>query len=131
MKRIPKIFIGPIVQASINNNTNGQFSAYFKDEKNKKGKFGGKNEVDLQRILRPIEPMLPILTNGKGTVKISKEDANTWIRKVGELDLVYYDPPYNKHPYNIYYFLLDIISNWDTKIQIPNTYRGQPKIGKK
>lgn len=127
-KEYQKFFIGPlIVQASINNNTNGQFSAYFKDEKKEKGKFGGKNEVDLQRILRPIEPMLPILTNGKGTVKISKEDANTWIRKVGELDLVYYDPPYNKHPYNIYYFLLDIISNWDTKIQIPNTYRGQPK----
>lgn len=127
-KEYQKFFIGPlIVQASINNNTNGQFSAYFKDEKKEKGKFGGKNEIDLQRILRPIEPMLPILTNGKGIVKISKEDANTWIRKVGELDLVYYDPPYNKHPYNIYYFLLDIISNWNTEIQIPNTYRGQPK----
>ena len=40
-------------------------------------------------------------------------------------------PPYNKHPYNIYYFLLDIINNWDTDIEIPETYRGQPKNWKK
>ena len=123
-----KFFIGPlIVQASTNNNTNGQFSAYFKDEKKEKGKFGGKNSIDLQRILRPIEPMLPILTNGKACVKITQKDANEWIKSIGELDVVYYDPPYNKHPYNIYYFLLDIISNWETNIQIPDTYRGQPK----
>lgn len=123
-----KFFIGPlIVQASTNNNTNGQFSAYFKDENKEKGKFGGKNGIDLQRILRPIEPMLPILTNGKAQVKTSQQDANEWIKSIGELDLVYYDPPYNKHPYNIYYFLLDIISNWKTNIDIPDTYRGQPK----
>ena len=40
---------------------------------------------------------------------------------------MYYDPPYNKHPYNIYYFLLDIINTWDTNIEIPDSYRGQPK----
>ena len=123
-----KFFIGPlIVQASTNNNTNGQFSAYFKDENKEKGKFGGKNSIDLQRILRPIEPMLPILTNAKANLKISQKDANEWIKTTGELDLVYYDPPYNKHPYNIYYFLLDIISNWNTSLKIPDTYRGQPK----
>tara|TARA_B100000963_G_scaffold109488_1_gene95316 strand:- start:2060 stop:3199 length:1140 start_codon:yes stop_codon:yes gene_type:complete len=127
-KEYQKFFIGPlIVQSSTNNNTNGQFSAYFKDEKKEKGKFGGKNSVDLQRILRPIEPMLPILTNGKADIKISKKNANEWVKTTGDLDLVYYDPPYNKHPYNIYYFLLDIISNWDTSINIPDTYRGQPK----
>ena len=127
-----KFFIGPlIVQASTNNNTNGQFSAYFKDENKEKGKFGGKNGIDLQRILRPIEPKLPILTNGKSNTKVTQEDANTWVKTIGEQDLIYYDPPYNKHPYNIYYFLLDIISNWNTKIEIPDTYRGQPKNWKK
>ena len=39
---------------------------------------------------------------------------------------MYYDPPYNKHPYNIYYFLLDIINDWDKTAEIPDTYRGQP-----
>lgn len=127
-KEYQKFFIGPLlVQASTNNNTNGQFSAYFKDEKKEKGKFGGKKEVDLQRIKRVIEPKLPILTSGKANLNISKKDANEWIKTIGPLDLVYYDPPYNKHPYNIYYFLLDIISNWNTKLEIPETYRGQPK----
>ena len=47
------------------------------------------------------------------------------------MDLVYYDPPYNKHPYSIYYFLLDIINNWDIHQNIPPTLRGQPKTWKK
>ena len=37
-----------------------------------KGKFGGKNGIDLQRILRPIEPKLPILTNGKSNTKVTQ-----------------------------------------------------------
>ena len=49
----------------------------------------------------------------------------------GVLDIVYYDPPYNKHPYNIYYFLLDIVNNMDLDIEVPDTYRGQPKGWKK
>ena len=40
---------------------------------------------------------------------------------------MYLDPPYNKHPYSIYYFMLDIINNWNTDVIIPNTNRGQPK----
>ena len=27
----------------------------------------------------------------------------------------------------IYYFLLDLINNWDITVEIPNTFRGQPK----
>ena len=54
-------------------------------------------------------------------------DANKWIKTIPKVDLVYYDPPYNKHPYNIYYFLLDIINDWNTNLDVPNTYRGQPK----
>ena len=67
---------------------------------------------------------LPILTNGKSNTKVTQEDANTWVKTIGEQNY-FYDPPYNKHPYNIYY-LLDIISNWNTN-EIPDTYRGQPK----
>lgn len=54
-------------------------------------------------------------------------DANKWIKTIPKVDLVYYDPPYNKHPYNIYYFLLDIINDWNTDMEVPDTYRGQPK----
>ena len=40
---------------------------------------------------------------------------------------MYFDPPYNKHPYSIYYFLLDIINNWNITQEITDTYKGQPK----
>ena len=53
---------------------------------------------------------MPILTKHKANVFISQENTNDWVKKIPEVDLMYYDPPYNKHPYNIYYFLLDIIN---------------------
>ena len=56
-------------------------------------------------------------------------DTNDWIKSISakkKLDVVYYDPPYNKHPYSIYYFLLDIINDWDKSIDIPGSNRGQP-----
>ena len=122
------LLMGPLlVQCSIHNNTNGQFSAYYKDENKLKGMFGGKKKVDLKRITGEILPILPVLTSHKAKINISKLDANKWIKTIPKVDLIYYDPPYNKHPYNIYYFLLDIINNWDITMDIPDTYRGQPK----
>ena len=114
-----------LVEASIHNNCSGNFSAYYK--KDNIGHLGGKNEIDINRITKNIEIPFPIFSINNCKIKITQEDANKWITNVPELDLVYYDPPYNKHPYHIYYFLLDIINNWDTTIQIPNTFRGQPK----
>ena len=122
------LFIGPLlVQCSIHNNTNGQFSAYYKNEEKTKGMYGGKKSVDLKRITGEILPMMPVLTEHKAKIHISQMNTNDWIKEIPKVDLVYYDPPYNKHPYNIYYFLLDIINKWDTKMEVPDTYRGQPK----
>jgi adenine-specific DNA-methyltransferase len=116
-----------LVECSMHNNTNGQFSAYYKDENKKIGKYGGKNSIDVKRITKKIELKMPVLVNTPCKTFINKEDTNTWAKRLPELDLVYYDPPYNKHPYCIYYFLLDIINNWDTNEKIPQTNRGQPK----
>lgn len=39
------LLLGPLlVQCSIHNNTNGQFSAYYKDEEKEKGMYGGKKK---------------------------------------------------------------------------------------
>ena len=115
-----------IVKASIHNNTNGQFSAFYKDE-NGVGKYGGKKEVDIKRITGSIKLEYPIFSPNPCKIKIDKIDSNKWVTKIPEVDLMYLDPPYNKHPYSIYYFMLDIINNWDTSVNIPNTNRGQPK----
>ena len=130
-KQYKSFLLGPLlVQCSIHNNTNGQFSAYYKNSEKTKGQYGGKNEIDLGRIKGTIEPQMPILTSNRANVIISQYNALDWIKKIPKVDLVYYDPPYNKHPYNIYYFLLDIINNWQTEIEIPNTYKGNQKVGK-
>jgi adenine-specific DNA-methyltransferase len=127
-ERLKPYLLAPLlVECSIHNNTNGQFSAYYKNAEKTKGMYGGKNKIDVKRICGEITPKLPILSNKKANVIISQEDANIWVKNIPDVDLVYYDPPYNKHPYNIYYFLLDIINNWDIEQEIPDTYRGQPK----
>ena len=116
-----------LVESSIHNNTNGQFSAFFKDKNKKIGMFGGKNNIDIKRITGEIKIQEPLLLDTGAEPIITQLDTNEWIKNIEPVDLIYYDPPYNKHPYNIYYFLLDIINNWDTSIDIPDTNRGQPK----
>ena len=119
-----------IVKSSIHNNTNGQFSAFFKDEHGY-GKFGGNGEIDLKRITKDIKLEMPILHINSCESEVSHMDVMKWLDTIPMVDVVYLDPPYNKHPYSIYYFMLDIINNWDTTQEIPNTNRGQPKNWKK
>lgn len=122
-----------IVQASIHNNTNGQFAAYHKDEHGI-GCFGGKKHIDLKRITGRIILPYPSFDNDSFhhcSTTITQKDVLSWCDELQKnentIDLVYLDPPYNKHPYSIYYFLLDIICTWDKSVSIPETYRGQPK----
>lgn len=124
----PFLLASLLIECSMHNNTNGQFSAYYKDENKKIGKYGGKNSIDVKRITKKIELKMPKWYNSNCKCFVNRNDTNVWVKNLPELDLVYYDPPYNKHPYCIYYFLLDIINNWDTTQEIPNTNRGQPKI---
>lgn len=122
----PYILAPLLVESSIHNNTNGQFSAFYKDE-NGIGKFGGKKEIDIKRITTSIKLQEPILSPHPCNIFVSRMDTNEWITKIPEVDLIYYDPPYNKHPYSIYFFMLDIINDWKLQETIPNTNRGQPK----
>lgn len=134
----PYLLAPLIVSCSIHNNTNGQFGAFYKDKDGDIGMYGGKNGVDYKRITQPITIDFPVLNNKSvvNKINIDKLDTNSWIKNIKQellknkkqpLDIVYYDPPYNKHSYHTYYFLLDIINNWNIDEPIPDTYRGQPK----
>jgi len=114
-----------IVKASIHANTNGQFSAFFKD--GKVGAYGGKTKTDIRRITKKIKLDVPIIENHKCISIISQKDSNNFVKTLPKTDFIYLDPPYNKHPYVIYYFLLDIINNWNLSQEIPDSTRGQPK----
>ena len=126
----PYLLAPLLIQSSIHNNTNGQFAAFYKNEQGI-GAFGGKKAVDTKRITQRIILPYPVWTTVATKnilTSITCKDATEWANDIQTtIDLVYMDPPYNKHPYNIYYFLLDIIAKWDKSIDIPNTYRGQPK----
>jgi adenine-specific DNA-methyltransferase len=172
----PYLLAPLLSQASIHNNTNGQFAAFYKDADGV-GAFGGKKAVDLKRITERIALPYPAFAgcstqrtqvvpptrqgqaaplaqrtqvvpptrqgqaaplanhcfhdNTETTSNLTRKDAIQWSRDMAEngetVDLLYLDPPYNKHPYSIYYFLLDIIAKWDKTIDIPDSYRGQPK----
>ena len=113
-----------LVKCSINNNTNGHFSAFYKDDTGE-GKYGGKNGVDTKRITKKIVLENPVLCVNECRSEISCMDTNEWVSTIPELDVVYIDPPYNKHPYSIYYFMLDIINDLSMQ-EIPETTRGQP-----
>jgi adenine-specific DNA-methyltransferase len=116
--------LGPLlVEASIHNNTSGQFSAFYKN--GEIGQYGGKHQIDLQRIEKPIELTMPLTITNECEIHISRGDTNEWIKTIPKVDLVYYDPPYNKHPYSIYYFMLNVIQQWDKTQVIPDTTRGQ------
>lgn len=127
-KMQPYVLAPLLVESSIHNNTNGQFSAFYKDKEKKKGEYGGKTKTDVKRITQEIRIPYPIFEKSKCKTHVSQMDATEWAKSLppNKVDVVYYDPPYNKHPYNIYYFLLDIINDWDKTQEIPDTYRGQP-----
>ena len=127
-KKYRSFLLAPLLVAcSICNNTSGHFAAFYK--KGDTGHFGGKKEVDVGRITRQIRIEMPIFCINSCESDVSQEDVCMWAKntKNNGIDIVYYDPPYNKHPYNIYYFLLDIINDWDVSMDVPETLRGQPK----
>ena len=99
-----------LVKASVHNNTSGVFKGFHK--KNGVGHFGGQGENALQRIKQEISLDIPIFSDFECPVYIHKKDTNELVKdkKLPIFDLVYYDPPYNQHPYGSNYFMLNIIN---------------------
>ncbi|MFH1615751.1 MAG: DNA methyltransferase [Planctomycetota bacterium] len=107
------LYIAPLlVEASIHANTSGVFKGFYKNSNNGKGQFGGNYEDCLDRITSPIVLPLPILGRYECDVKVWREDVNRLVKKIGQLDLAYYDPPYNQHPYGSNYFMLNLIAKY-------------------
>jgi adenine-specific DNA-methyltransferase len=107
-----------LVRASVQTNTSGVFKGFHK--KNGNGHFGGNGENALTRIKQEISLDMPIFSDFECPVTVHKKDVNELVRdnKLPVFDLVYYDPPYNQHPYGSNYFMLNIInSGKDCEIQ--------------
>jgi len=113
------LLYGPLLSAaSIHANTGGVFKGFYKDPTTGKGKFGGSGADALKRILAPITIQLPVLSRFKSEVHVIQGDAAELPDKIGPVDLVYLDPPYNQHPYGSNYFMLNLLVNYDRPDEI-------------
>lgn len=111
-----------IVQASIHTNTSGVFKGFHK--KNGIGHFGGKGENALKRILGEITLEYPLFSFKECEVNVFQENTNALIKTLPEVDVAYYDPPYNQHPYGSNYFMLNIIAREQLSFSIQNGVSG-------
>lgn len=115
-----------LVKASIHTNTSGVFKGFHKHNGN--GHFGGRGENALSRIKKEITLDLPEFSDFECPVYVHKQDLNKLVKdnKLPFFDLVYYDPPYNQHPYGSNYFMLNII-NGGKPIEIQDGVSGIAK----
>lgn len=96
-------------KASINTNTAGVFKGFYK--KDNIGKFGGKGEFALSRIMKPIRLEVPVWNFSEYKPFPSNRDINDLVNELpDDIDVMYLDPPYNQHPYGSNYFMLNVIA---------------------
>ncbi len=114
-------YLAPLLsEASIHANTSGVFKGFYKDKHTGIGKYGGKNEDALVRILGNIYLPFPIFSNYECEVDIHRGDSNIIADCIGEVDVAYLDPPYNQHPYGSNYFMLNLIIDYINPEKISN-----------
>ncbi len=113
------LLLGPLLsEASIHANTAGVFKGFYKDRKTRIGKFGGTNADALNRIKGRIVLEPPVLSRFECDVEVLQEDANKAVRLLSNIDLAYFDPPYNQHPYGSNYFMLNLLVRYERPTNI-------------
>ena len=103
------LFLAPLLAAaSVHANTSGVFKGFYKDRRGV-GTFGGAGRNALARICGKIELEKPVLSEFECESRVLRGDANEMARTIPEVDLAYFDPPYNQHPYGSNYFMLNLL----------------------
>ncbi|MEQ1518793.1 MAG: DNA adenine methylase [Usitatibacteraceae bacterium] len=106
---IQPFILAPLLQrASVHVNTSGVFKGFYKNTQGI-GQFGGTMKNALQRIKAPIDIPLPVLSRFSREVNVSQMEAQKFVETLPEVDVAYFDPPYNQHPYGSNYFMLNLI----------------------
>jgi len=106
-----------LAQASMHANTSGVFKGFHKNRQGI-GQFGGDARNALTRILRDIQVQAPVFSRFSCDVHLHNRDANALVRELGPVDVAYFDPPYNQHPYGSNYFMLNLLCDYRRPQQI-------------
>jgi|GEM_PF-134647 len=107
----PFLLAPVLAQASMHTNTSGVFKGFHKN-RDGVGQFGGTARNALSRILRPIQLQAPVLSRFDCAVQLHRRDANALVRELEPVDVAYFDPPYNEHPYGSNYFMLNLLCDY-------------------
>ncbi|MGN6705831.1 MAG: DNA adenine methylase [Rhodanobacter sp.] len=112
--------LAPILsQASMHANTSGVFKGFYKNQSGI-GQFGGTGKNALTRIMRDINVQAPVFSNFSCEARLYNCDANALIRDLEPVDIAYFDPPYNQHPYGSNYFMLNLLCDYRRPQEISN-----------
>lgn len=110
--------LAPILsQASMFTNTSGVFKGFYKNKQGV-GQFGGTGQNALTRIKRKIEVQAPVFSRFDCKSHIYNHDANSIVKDLGRVDVAYFDPPYNQHPYGSNYFMLNLLCRYERPTDI-------------
>jgi len=105
-----ELCLGPLLsEASVHANTAGVFKGFYKDRHTRIGRYGGSHGDALDRIRGRIALDVPPLSRFECDVDVLQDDANAVVTRLRDLDLAYFDPPYNQHPYGSNYFMLNLL----------------------
>jgi len=101
-----------VYKCSVHTNTSGVFKGFYKGLGSSIGKFGGEKGNSLGRIMGEIimEPI--ILSNYDCEKRVYQRNTNDLVLELDMVDLVYYDPPYNQHPYGSNYHMLNTVIDY-------------------
>ncbi|MBO4288194.1 MAG: DNA adenine methylase [Kiritimatiellae bacterium] len=97
-----------LAEASVHANTAGVFKGFYKNRRGI-GEFGGEGRNARSRICAKIELQKPVLSNFSCESVVLRGDANEVAKSIEPVDLAYFDPPYNQHPYGSNYFMLNLL----------------------
>lgn len=100
-----------LARASVHANTSGVFKGFYKG-RDGRGRFGGAGGDALARIMAPIELPLPLFSRFTCDWHMHGRDANQLVRELDPVDVAYFDPPYNQHPYGSNYFMLNVLCEY-------------------
>ena len=115
----PFVLAPVLAQASMYANTSGVFKGFYKN-KDGVGQFGGTAKNALSRIKRNIEIQAPVFSNFSCEAHLHNADANALVRELAPVDVAYFDPPYNQHPYGSNYFMLNLLCDYQRPNEISN-----------
>ena len=109
-KQYFNLILAPLLaEASIHPNTSGVFKGFYKN-RDGIGAFGGEGKNALARICGKITLQKPVLSNFDCDSRVLRMDVNEAVKIIPDVDLAYFDPPYNQHPYGSNYFMLNLIA---------------------